>query len=323
MKKKKAIGLILILLFLLIVVVTMPTYLRFHNEMNIAKERLLAGSKIIQTNHGLIEYADSGEGYPVLVIHGAGGGYDQSIILSEVFLGNEFYRIAPSRFGFLRTPVPPNASPAAQADAFAELLDALNVQQVAVIGISAGGPSALQFALSHPDRCSALVMVSAISHSEKPMGFMGKIIHYVLFRLDFMFWLISEYFESSLISFLGVSSEIQAELTVDEKAWLSDVLIPAMHPISHRQPGMVNDANNTPFLNYQLNQITVPTLVIHTEDDGLVSFTHGEYAAKNIPNSRFITLQSGGHMLMGQHDRVRMDVIEFLTQHILTEKLQG
>ncbi|MCD4767121.1 MAG: alpha/beta hydrolase [Methanosarcinales archaeon] len=38
----------------------------------------------------------------------------------------------------------------------------MNFSQVAVVGVSRGGPSSLQFALRHPDRCSALVMISAI-----------------------------------------------------------------------------------------------------------------------------------------------------------------
>lgn len=135
-----------------------------------------------------MEYAEAGKGYPVLVVHGAGGGYDQGLILSRIFLSEDFRVIAPSRFGFLRTPLPANASPAAQADAYIDLLDALNISKVAVVGISAGGPSSLEFALRHPDRVSGLVLVSAVVHKEKPMDFMGKIVHEGIFNSDFLFW---------------------------------------------------------------------------------------------------------------------------------------
>lgn len=66
----------------------------------------------------------------MLVVHGAGGGYDHGIILSEIFLNEDLRMIAPSRFGFLRTPLPTNATPAAQADAYIDLLDALNISKV-------------------------------------------------------------------------------------------------------------------------------------------------------------------------------------------------
>jgi hypothetical protein len=40
-------------------------------------------------------------------------------------------------------PLPPDASPAAQADAYACLLDARRIERAAVIGASAGAPSAM------------------------------------------------------------------------------------------------------------------------------------------------------------------------------------
>jgi len=48
--------------------------------------------------------------------------------------------------------LPKNGSFAAQADAFADLLDEMNIGKVTAVGISAGGPSTLQFALRYPDR---------------------------------------------------------------------------------------------------------------------------------------------------------------------------
>lgn len=251
----------------------------------------------------------------MLVIHGAGGGYDQGLALSEEFLSGDFLVIAPSRYGFLQTPLPTNATPAAQADAFACLLDALNISKVDVVGFSAGGPSSLEFALRHPNRVSALVLISAVVHKEKPMDFKDKIIHYVIFKSDFLFWMLPKFFESSSFSFFGVPPEVQANLTQDEKHWLSDVFIPSMTPISQRQAGMINDRINSIFLDYQLDKINVPALIIHAKDDTLVNPTHSQYAASKIPNARIITLESGGHILMGQKEKVQSEVTIFLKQH--------
>jgi len=304
--------LIVILLVVTAVVFVALTYPRYQHDMHEARERLLTGSQVIQTNSGPIEYATVEDGYPVLVVHGAGGGYDQGLILAQ-FEGDDFRRIAISRFGYLRTPLPANASPAAMADAYADLLDELNISRVAVIGVSRGGPSSLQFALRHPDRCSALVMRSAISHTPPKESFMQKIVFNTIFRSDFVFWLITTKFESNLISTFGVPAEAQARLTPSEKEWASEFL-QTMHPISLRKAGIYNDREYSVH-DYPLECITVPTLVIHAEDDSLISFTQGQYTAQNIPGARLIKLQSGGHFLMGHHEKVRSEVEEFLMQH--------
>jgi pimeloyl-ACP methyl ester carboxylesterase len=89
----------------------------------------------------------------MLIVHGAGGGYDQGETFSKLIGGN--YRwIAPSRFGFLGQPAPEGADSAMQAEAYACLLDSLGVDRVGVVGVSMGGPSALQFALRYPHRIS-------------------------------------------------------------------------------------------------------------------------------------------------------------------------
>jgi len=72
---------------------------------------------MVATARGPIEYAVQGHGIPVLAVHGAGGGYDQGLLVAGNAFGEGYQVIAPSRFGYLRTPVPPDVSPAAQADA--------------------------------------------------------------------------------------------------------------------------------------------------------------------------------------------------------------
>ena len=68
--------------------------------------------------------------------------------------------------------MPPNATPAAQADAFAALLDALEIGQIDGVGLSAGTPSALQLTLRDPEKVKRLaVLVGNLpgeSHRHRP-----------------------------------------------------------------------------------------------------------------------------------------------------------
>jgi pimeloyl-ACP methyl ester carboxylesterase len=77
-------------------------------------------------------------------------------------VGDDGFRfIAPSRFGYLGTPMPDGATAESQADAYEALLDHLAVDRVIVVGYSAGATSAIQCALRHPDRTVALISVSS------------------------------------------------------------------------------------------------------------------------------------------------------------------
>jgi 2-hydroxy-6-oxonona-2,4-dienedioate hydrolase len=102
----------------------MTSRISYRSEIRRARARVAAGSRMLETASGPIEYAEVGEGRPVLVIHGAGGGYDQGLDLAAGLVRYGFRVIAVSRFGYLRTPLPKDASPAAQADAHAAVLDA-------------------------------------------------------------------------------------------------------------------------------------------------------------------------------------------------------
>jgi pimeloyl-ACP methyl ester carboxylesterase len=54
-----------------------------------------------------------------------------------------------SRFGYLRSTLPPDASARRPAVAYRERLDSLEIDRVFVFGNSAGGPSAMWFAIDY------------------------------------------------------------------------------------------------------------------------------------------------------------------------------
>ena len=94
-------------------------------------------------------------------MHGTPGGYDQSPEEAT------YRMIAPSRPGYLKTPIEVGRTPQEQADAYAALLDALGIdEKVFVMGASGGGPSAYAFAAAYPERTLGLIQLEAMSHAE-------------------------------------------------------------------------------------------------------------------------------------------------------------
>src|SRR5829696_9951346 len=310
--------LLAIVLVLGLVVFGAVTYPRFRADVQPNRERLLSGSDVLTTEEfGDIEYAVQGEGLPVLLAHGAGGGYDQSLLIGNNYVGEGHHLIAPSRFGYLRSSIPADGSPAAQADAYAALLDALGVERVRVVAFSDGGPSGLQFALRHPERCEALEMISAKSQSAPPDSLLQGLVFESIFRSDYLFWLITEYARPFLLAMFGVSGDVQEQLPARPRQLASEV-VDSMNPIRLREDGIYHDRDTLTVLpqdEFSLEQITVPTLVVHSVDDGLQPYGHAENTASRVPDAELLSYEQGGHLLLLQLDEVREKVATFHERH--------
>ena len=287
---------------------------RYHRDISIAKNRILESSQVVKTSQGFIEYSTFGNGLLVLFIHGAGGGHDMGILFARQ-IGDDFFWICPSRFGYLRTPIPQDASFETQADAYAALLDYLHIEKAAIIGLSVGGPSALLFALHYPNRCAALVLQSAISKTTEKRP-ISDWFYNIIFSFDFIFWVVSHAFKNTLFNKFGVDPTILESLTQDEKKWADEAFY-IFHPASKKFPGILNDQKATiSDKQYDLDRINIPTLILHALDDCLVDYDFAKYAHAHIPNSALIPFPSGGHMLLGQHEKYRNIVANFLKEYL-------
>jgi pimeloyl-ACP methyl ester carboxylesterase len=288
-------------------------YLRYRRDVQAARKRVEAGSRMIETKCGRIEYGDAGHGKPVLLIHGAGGGYDQGLLLGDLVLGEGFRLIAPSRFGYLKSPVPEDSSLEAQADAFACLLEALDIDRVTVAAVSAGGLPGLTFVRRYPERTAALVMIAAVSYTEHASS-KGRKKEASINRIigsDFVYWLAIRAARYPLLSLLGVSKELQKVLTPTDMAQ-ADRFLEAMLPMSRRWKGVLLDQSRRIPPDVPLEQIKAPGLVIHARDDGLVDWSNGRHAAASVAGAEFMTLERGGHLLLGHYDAIRTRVVAFL-----------
>jgi pimeloyl-ACP methyl ester carboxylesterase len=290
------------------------SYRQYLEDLAIAEKRIQSQAQKIETDAGHVVYNTSGKGLPVLVIHGAGGGFDQALHVAQIF-GSGFQWIAPSRFGYLGSDLPKNASPAAQADTYAALLDVLQIERVPIIGMSAGGPSALQFALRYPERCLGLVLIAAVSQAVMAVAVnpetMEKVFDFSL-SSDWPIWLALQLVIHKVQPPLGVPATVRQQIDTVDEAWLQTLLAYVL-PVQPRRSGLLNDFGTILRLDISpLEEIRAPTLVIHARDDSLISIKQGRFSAKHIPHSHLVELPSGGHLLLGQRARVEADVNSFL-----------
>jgi pimeloyl-ACP methyl ester carboxylesterase len=291
-------------------------YQSYSRDLARIRAALVATASVIETSKGRVEFTSWGEGPAVLVVHGAGGGYDQGRLIAARFGAEGFRWIAVSRFGYLRSSLPADASTAAQADAFAELLDALGLTRVAILAMSGGVPPALQFAARYPERTTALVLLSSApwtpltaASQDLPMP---AWLYRELFGSDLPYWLITEVYPAAVGPIFDVDSNRRARLTGDERAFVA-ALVRAFLPVTGRVAGLANEAAAIDSATvYEPARIRAPALVVHARDDGINPFPIGEYTARALTDARFMALDDGGHLLLGHHDEVRARAVALL-----------
>ena len=271
----------------------------YFSDMNRAYERVRGKSTVISSAYGDIEYAEGGDGPPVLVVHGSGGGYDQGELIVQAFLDDHFHWITPSRFGYLRSTFNEGETFEDQAHAYAALLDHLGIDKVAVIAFSHGGPSALQFALLHPERVSSLTLVSAgvtsVATADQSKASQSGDMLTTIYKYDWLYWSMTKLFRKPFMGLLGANDAVIATLTPEQKE-LVDRVIDEMNPVSPRSAGVMFD-NRAKLPGDEIAGIQAPTLIFHATDDTLQIYHNAEFAAATIPGARLVSFDKGGHLL--------------------------
>ena len=303
-------------------------------------QELKAKGTVVETAVGPIEYAKQGSGPVLLASHGGPGGYDQIKMMADL-VDAGFTVLAPSRPGYLGTPLSAGATIAQQAEAMIALLDTLGIDQVAAVGISAGGPVALELALRYPKRLWGLAMQSGVALPYQPNEETADSVLGKLFLTDGLLWLLDMgtwLFEQFSLRFPLPSAKMMIQTESDlsseqidthlnymrqngERIEWYKALIRSTGPMSLRKAGLDNDLvqlANLPHL--PLEQITLPTLVMHGQADADVPYRHAQFVAETVPNSQFITLPDAGHLiwLSPEWPTARTQLLSFLNQHSIS-----
>lgn len=310
---------VLLISFALLIVVLL-IFLRFDQDIKAASARTTQGSKVIATHCGSIEYQEAGVGAPLLMVHGSGGGHDQGMAFAGALAQRGIRVIAMSRFGYLRTPMPADASPAAQADAHVCLLDALGIQKAGILGASAGAPSAIQAALRHPDRVSALILLVPIAYkpgtasdSSPPLSPMAQSTLMRLIGSDFVFWVAIKVARNQIIKrVLATPPELLATASPQERARVN-TMVENILPVSVRAQGLHDDSVlGKSLTRYPLETIRAPTLIISARDDGYGTYASAQYTASQIKDAKFIGFEQGGHVWVGHDEEVKTEIVKLL-----------
>ena len=277
---------------------------------------LEAGSLIMTTALGDVEYAVVGTGLPYLSIHGTPGDYNTALTsrraASELYVDQK--TITLSRPGYLRTPLSSGQTFEQQADLMAALLDKLAIDRAVIVASSGGGYDGLQFALRHPNRCIALVMLSTSVNYEAKAP--DRTRNAFLRGLqDFGLWSMTL---SNVLPGLIVKDWNRND---PEQVAFFNGLLRGMIPITSHLDGARNDETQRVDRNidrWPLERITIPTLLIHGNADENSDYKGSVYVASKIPHAELVTFAGGDHFIPVTHAReIREHIHRFVGAHLI------
>jgi poly(3-hydroxyoctanoate) depolymerase len=250
-----------------------------------------------------LRVAVSGSGRPLLLLNGIGGSLELWEPLVEKLDAEVIRFDAPGTGG---SPVRkrPMSIPAL-ANLTARLLDTLGYQEVDVLGMSLGGLTAEQLAISHPDRVRRLVL--AVTNFGVG-SFPGKLRAWRILVSPARYY-IPGYYETHIRDFVG------GRTGRDPDAAEAYAIMRRMHPpqpLGHLWQ-MTSAATWSTFP--LLHRITAPTLVLAGDDDPLIPVINAGVLAWRIPNAQLHVVRGAGHLLvLDEADTVAPVIEDFLAQ---------
>jgi pimeloyl-ACP methyl ester carboxylesterase len=310
---------VLLVLASAVIILAVYVAVQFRADMKVARAAVASYETIaVDTSFGPIELVDVGGGFPVLSIHGTGGGFDQGLALASGLRAAGYRVVAPSRFGHLGAPIPERTDALAQSDAFAEMLDQLAVDRAIVMGASAGAIAALAFAARYPERTAALLlMVPAYYPPEQtapePWSPIRTWAVTTALRSDFLFWAGMQLAPTSMLTtVLATDRDLIEAANLEERARLDAILVMIL-PISARADGLLLDAQNTASPSeINLGDIRAPTFIASAEDDHYRTADSARLLARGIAGAELFITPDGGHVWVNRSHEVEATTAAFL-----------
>jgi pimeloyl-ACP methyl ester carboxylesterase len=252
------------------------------------------------TLHGdRVAYRDEGAGEPLLLIHGMGASsFAWRAMIPR--LANKYRVIAPDLLGHGQSDKPRgDYSVGAFAVLMRDLLDALDVTKVTVVGHSLGGGVAMQFAHQHSEYCRRLVLISSggfgtdVGIGLRMLSLPGSELVLQLLASwpaiqagTILRWSLKYCRREAEVAELSEASRAQSSLS--NRNARQAFLRTLRSVVDHR--GQAVSAMNR--LHFAAG---LPTLIIGGEQDRVIPIAHAYAAHAALPGSRLNVLPGVGH----------------------------
>lgn len=261
-----------------------------------------------------LSYRDRGAGEPVVFLHGTPShSYEWRNVVPHIEeAGHRAITYDLLGYGRSERPVDRDTSVAAQADLLGGLLDALGIEQTAIVAHDIGGAVGQRFAVAHPERVRRLMIIDTVSYDSWPSATWRKIIEE---QLEDHMQLPQEAFDALL------ARQLRMTVADGTATMAGDVLDAYLAP--HRSAlGRVSffehqvrhyDSRYTEEITGQLASLAMPVRILWGERDQWQPLTYAQQLAEDIPGARLTVVPGAGHFVMEDApERVTEEVLDFL-----------
>lgn len=242
--------------------------------------------------HGIeVDVARKGKGQPLLMLHGGGGPIAGMPFAAK--LAERFEIIAPTHPGFGGTRIPDRFTRVDDlAFLYLDLLDALELKDVVLMGFSMGGWTATEMAVMNSGRLSKLILVNSVG--VKVGG-----------RDD-----------RDIADIFGLPSETLAKLM-----WHDPAKAPDLSKLTDEQLTVVaanrmalgvytwDPYMHNPKLPQRMHRITIPTHFIWGASDGIVTLDYGRKFSAMIKGATMTVIEKAGHSPQAEQPDAFVDAV--------------
>ena len=171
------------------------------------------------------------------------------------------------------------------------VVDAVGVERFPLLGISQGCAISIEYAIRNPGRVTRLIL-----HGGYATGWRVGADPAEIARREAMQTLILHGWGQDNPAFRQVfTSAFIPDGTPEQIRWMNELMRVSTSPQNAVRLG---EALSTVDIRDRLPKVDVPTLVLHSRNDGRIPYRKGLELAHLIPNARLITLESNNHLLL-------------------------
>jgi pimeloyl-ACP methyl ester carboxylesterase len=172
------------------------------------------------------------------------------------------------------------------------VVDAAGIEKFDLLAISQGCAVSIAYAARHPERVNRLVLYGgySVGWAKRTRSAAEKEQLAAMVTLMRLGW----GQENSAFRQM-FTSQFAPDATREQADWFNNLQRISCSPETAVR---TFEANGETDVTEFLGKITVPTLVMHSREDGRVPFESGRRMAAGIPGARFVPLQSRNHLIL-------------------------